>query len=73
MENPIKMDDLGVPLFLETPISTHLQYCTCSLFNHLSSLAYALFRYVVMSDVSMLTQTYLHNMLSLNKTSGESA
>ena len=23
MENPIKMDDLGVPLFLETPISTH--------------------------------------------------
>ena len=21
MENPIKMDDLGVPLFLETPIS----------------------------------------------------
>ena len=24
MENPIKMDDLGVPLFLETPIS--LQY-----------------------------------------------
>ena len=23
MENPIKMDDLGVPLFLETPIYTH--------------------------------------------------
>ncbi len=22
MENPIKMDDLGVPLFLETPTST---------------------------------------------------
>ena len=22
MENPIKMDDLGVPLFLETPIFT---------------------------------------------------
>ena len=22
MENPIKMDDLGVPLFLETPICT---------------------------------------------------
>ena len=22
MENPIKMDDLGVPLFLETPIYT---------------------------------------------------
>ncbi len=21
MENPIKMDDLGIPLFLETPIS----------------------------------------------------
>ena len=29
MENPIKMDDLGVPLFLETPIwriqHTHFQ------------------------------------------------
>ena len=24
MENPINMDDLGVPLFLETPISTIL-------------------------------------------------
>ena len=23
MENPIKMDDLGVPLFLETPIRPH--------------------------------------------------
>ena len=23
MENSIKMDDLGVPLFLETPISVH--------------------------------------------------
>ena len=31
MENPIKMDDLGVPLFLETPkfpcINIHLKYC----------------------------------------------
>ena len=26
MENPIKMDDLGVPLFLETSISTLLAY-----------------------------------------------
>ena len=25
MENPIKMDDLGIPLFLETPISTSLK------------------------------------------------
>ena len=25
MENPIKMDDLGVPLFLETSISTPLE------------------------------------------------
>ena len=24
MEKPIKMDDLGVPLFLETPISSHV-------------------------------------------------
>ena len=23
MENPIKMDDLGIPLFLETPIYVH--------------------------------------------------
>ena len=26
MENPIKMDDLGVPLFLETPISRLISY-----------------------------------------------
>ena len=26
MENPIKMDDLGVPLFLETPIFLHGSY-----------------------------------------------
>ena len=26
MENPIKMDDLGVPLSLETPISCHIMY-----------------------------------------------
>ena len=25
MENPIKMDDLGIPLFLETPMSTSKQ------------------------------------------------
>ena len=28
MENPIKMDDLGIPLFLETPIST--KGCPCN-------------------------------------------
>ena len=30
MKNPIKMDDLGVPLFLETPIYlyTYVQYDT---------------------------------------------
>ena len=27
MENPIKMDDLGVPLFLETPISIYFCFC----------------------------------------------
>ena len=26
MENPIKMDDLGLPLFLETPISIYIIY-----------------------------------------------
>ena len=26
MENPIKMDDLGVPLYLETPISMYIVY-----------------------------------------------
>ena len=26
MENPFKMDDLGVPLFLETPIC-HVDFC----------------------------------------------
>ena len=28
MENPIKMDDLGVPLFLETPIWQFLEFRT---------------------------------------------
>ncbi len=27
MENPIKIDDLGVPLFLQTPISTYIIVC----------------------------------------------
>ena len=27
MENPIKMDDLGVPLFLETPTSSSSDFC----------------------------------------------
>ena len=27
MENPIKMDDFGVPLFLETPINYHNMRC----------------------------------------------
>ena len=26
-ENLLKMDDLGVPLFLETPILTHTSFC----------------------------------------------
>ena len=29
MENPIKMDDLGVPLFLETSIYIHHVFCWC--------------------------------------------
>ena len=32
MENPIKMDDLGVPLFLETPVS--LQRCGFDITNY---------------------------------------
>ncbi len=33
MDNPIKMDDLGVPLFLETPIwvQTYDVYTLCQL------------------------------------------
>ena len=31
MENPIKMDDLGVPLFLETPISSTCLRFFCTL------------------------------------------
>ena len=29
MENPIKMDDLGVPLFLETPIKAKVTSVGC--------------------------------------------
>ena len=35
MENPIKMDDLGVPLFLETPI--YENYATSNFWVALSS------------------------------------
>ena len=42
MENPIKMDDLGVPLFLETPIYTNEPYvravCEEVDFGHLTSM-----------------------------------
>ena len=31
MENPIEMDDLGVPLFWETPISTKMKYLDVSM------------------------------------------
>ena len=31
MENPIKMDDLGVPLFLETPIYDYICICVYTL------------------------------------------
>ena len=34
MENPIKMDDLGVPLFLETPISTPKRKLSMGFFFH---------------------------------------
>ena len=34
MENPIKMDDLGVPLFLETPIYLQEQWHPCGTGNH---------------------------------------
>ena len=34
MENPIKMDDLGVPLFLETPIYIYIQIYATSLKPH---------------------------------------
>ena len=34
MENPIKMDDLGVPLFLETPISENSDVPTIFLLLH---------------------------------------
>ena len=29
MENPIKMDDLGIPLFLETPMYTTFVFQLC--------------------------------------------
>ena len=34
-ENLTKMDDLGVPLFQETPIYTHIYICHISIFVYL--------------------------------------
>ena len=39
MENPIKIDDLGVPLFLETPISQKLVRKTLALADTAASAA----------------------------------
>ena len=36
MENPIKMDDLGVPLFLETPMLFLLQESVDLTIGHIS-------------------------------------
>ena len=38
MENPIKMDDLGVPLFLETPISTTNGGCSIVVLEYQSAI-----------------------------------
>ena len=39
MENPIKMDDLGVPLFLETSISVSKKTCDPLVFSEVSASA----------------------------------
>ena len=43
MENPIKMDDLGVPLFLETPISVFVHKSFPLKEDPLSILCFGLF------------------------------
>ncbi len=48
MENPIKMDDLGVPLFLETPIWS----LTIKMFFSLKIIARVLFHHPVVADIS---------------------
>ena len=35
IENPIKMDDLGVPLFSETPMSLYISF-SLSIYSYLS-------------------------------------
>ena len=37
MENPIKMDDLGVPLFLETPLYDQPDYKIMKIQQHFSA------------------------------------
>ena len=39
MENPMKMDDLGVPLFLETPICSQVNRGSATAIHHGSWLA----------------------------------
>ena len=56
MQNPIKMDDLGVPLFLETPkltntlghflIVVHTIFMICSDHHPLINLTYATYSFV---------------------------
>ena len=44
MENPIKIDDLGVPLFLETPIYFRMCIYTYIYINTTSSIAVAILK-----------------------------
>ena len=57
MENPIKMDDLGVPLFSETSIYTHFQEYTTVLIHYSSFLYNNVFAYH--THIFIEIQTYL--------------
>ena len=51
MKKPIKMDDLGVPLFLETPISIENLNCENIAMGHERSLLICVFYLLVGGDV----------------------
>ena len=60
MENPIKMDDLGVPLFLETPICWyHLASCTSSTTTSNEGFLFIDF------STSQITRIYYHKVVEV--------
>ena len=65
MENPIKMDDLGVTLFLETPICSIYKLHQYSLY-HINILNY-IYQDIVCMYIGYLDVLYIYTVFKMDK------